>query len=109
MRLLFVAFEGNPRMPHRVLVPTSHRPHPTPPTHRYGVGIQLDFLAPSPGAILILHNSAVLRHLCVDIIDEPSAIAAVPRIPGVLCACVCGKALVSLGWAVGTLWQLQCL
>jgi hypothetical protein len=54
----------------------------------------LDFLAPSPGALLVVWNAAVVRHLCVDTVDEPEAIASVPRIPGgslSKCCRACGR------------------
>lgn len=50
--------------------------------HRYGVGMQLDFVAPSAGAIIVFWNVIVVRHLCINNTDEPLAIALMPRIPG---------------------------
>lgn len=52
---------------------------------RYGVGMQLDFVAPSPSAYLVLDNTVVVRHLCIRNVDELEAIVSVPRIPGAWC------------------------
>jgi hypothetical protein len=42
----------------------------------------VDFVAPSAGAVLVLQNSIVLRHWCVEGVGEVDAIAFVPRIEG---------------------------
>jgi hypothetical protein len=78
---------------HRLLHARDQRPLPNtvcslcwPAANRYGVGMQLDFLAPSPSAFLVLNNTAIVRHLCISNLDEPEVIVSVPRIPGVYTA-----------------------
>eukprot|EP00775_Hariotina_reticulata_P011575 gene11575-11719_t len=49
---------------------------------RYGPGIQLDFVSYSPGAVLVLWNSVIVKVACVSTTGEPDAVAVQPRLQG---------------------------
>lgn len=51
-------------------------------TPRYGAGMQLDFVASSPGSYLVLWNSVIMRMACVSNKREPDAVAMQPRLAG---------------------------
>lgn len=99
-RICFVALH-TPKVPHAACVAAA-----APAAYfvcRYGVGMQLDLVAPSPGGVVMLRNVVVVRPVCIKQNNEPGDVALQPRLPGELLAATtdsCGLLTVCVGAVV---------